>query len=245
MKISSKKQISTNQISKYDVHVATEGLTPNMDNLMQALEEIGFKDDGITGRPVTYAPEDGWGGMCPIFGVHASKKEYADINEVKDDMNLLKDLIPKFKQDGYAHAEYIDRDVTIKSTNAFHIIRPFPVEKFTGHVYNENKNWDMHIAMPIDTLPSELETIMSEPNSGMYFIELPKIRECKERLFRVYTIQGTSAPQDGQQLFTVLERWYTDVNAPHVEMKMEVTFDMFRIGNPRVVPPTVSEVRYK
>src|SRR5262249_51845231 len=99
-----------------------------------------------------------------------------------------------------------------------------------------------HIAIPLDQFPERLKQILGA--SGMYSIDLLKMRNGIERVFRVFTIQGISSPAEGQNLFASLHHWFSKSNVPHVEMKQETYVGMIRVGNPSIVPPTIECVDF-
>lgn len=228
----------------FDVHVATEGQEDR--RLKRMLERMYFTDDQLTERGVTFLPNEGaWASSCPLIGLHMTNKDYDNRSSVEGDVDFLQRLLIITDQVGYTHAEVIAKDTTIMNPQKYFDQRSeWPVQKFDAELGEANKKWDLHVTVPKDA-PPELHTVLSYENSGLYYIDLLKRRNGEEREFRVYTIQGRSHPKEGHQLYGILEQWFNENKAPHVEMKLEVTLDMVRVGNPRIVPPTISQVRYR
>ncbi len=228
---------------EYDVHIAAEGLTREKTALETKLKEAGFKDDRLTSRQVTFL-EGAALSCCPLIGVHMSKKGYSDVTEAREDMELLKTLLLESGLTGYAHSEYTraEHDMTITSSQPLRLTRPLPVQRLEGRLRQENKRWDMHIAIPKDRLPVELGDAFKQ--MGFYHMDIMKTREDKDREFRVYTIQGISPMREGKLLYEEMRTFLSDVHTPHAEMKLEATVDMFRIGDPKIVPPTIDQVSF-
>ncbi len=228
-------------MTKYDVHVATQGSEdPSFE---QELFKIGFSKDQLVSRQVTFLkglPHS----SCPLIGTHMTKK-YDKPSGIEEDMLIVRNLMEDNNQLGYVHGEVTSLDNTIISQEPFKIVRPWPIERLDAQLGKENKKWDLHIALPVSKTPEALEEVLRYENSGLYHIELNKVREGEKQLFRVYTMQGIGNPQQGRILWQALNNWFIDVNAPWVEMKQETYINMYRVGNPLIVPPTVREVVYK
>ena len=227
-------------MKEYDVHVASEGF--GSEELTKELENIGYKDDRLTDRYVTFAPKSGsWLSSCPIIGVHMTKKPIHNYGEIRTEMNKLKGLLEKYNQVGYAHSEAVIGDITIQSREKFKPLQ-WPFERFDADLRDKDKEWDLHMAIPKDNLPKELEAILMD--SGMYYMDVMKNRNNIDREFRVYTIQGISPPKEGRQIYEAIAKWCMASNVPHAEIKCEASCDMFRVGKPRIVPPTIDDVLY-
>ncbi len=226
---------------KFDMHVATEGSNERTP-FVKALERMDFTHDLLIERHVTFLKNVPVS-SCPLIGVHMTKK-YAEPSSIEGDLECVQYLMTQHGQVGYAHAEVASKDITLIAQEPFQIARPWPLNRLEGEIRPENKKWDLHIAIPTDTMPQELEEILRYEYSGLYSIQLRKKRDGKEKIFTVYTMQGISSPEDGRRLHRVLRDWFEDVNAPHIEMKQETYIGMFRVGDPKIVPPTVSEVHY-
>ena len=227
-------------MTKYDVHVATQGSEELQ--FERELLDMGFTKDKLVSRQVTFLKGVELS-SCPLIGTHMTKK-YETPSDIRDDMEKVKGLMEQYSQIGYVHGEVTSLDNTIISHEPFDIVRPWPVRKLDGQIDKENKKWDIHIALPRRNTPQELEETLEFDNSGLYHIDLNKIRNGEKQPFRVYTIQGINHPQEGRKLWQVMNDWFIDVNAPHVEMKQETYIDMFRVGDPKIVPPTVRNIEY-
>ncbi len=230
---------------KVDLHVATEGAEDSV--LETCLHEIGLHSDELVDRHVTFVDDIAMS-SCPLIGLHMTKKydEFTPdeaIATARHDIAIVKNLLEEHKQVGYAHMEMTlpEFDVTLKSTRLAQY-KPWPVKRFEPTFRADNKKWDIHIAIPVDMLDDQLSKVFYQ--SGMYYIELKKVRSGVEKTFRIYTIQSVSPAADGRQLFNVLKQWFEDCRVPHVEMKYEIYMDMFRTGAPHIVPPTVDRVEY-
>lgn len=231
---------------KVDLHVATEGSED--ETLQRELEKIGLCPDELLDRHVTFADNVALS-ACPLIGIHMTKKydhlspERA-LSAGKCDMLAVQTYLEESGQVGYAHMEITlpGYDVTLKSNRGIMIQTPWPVRPFKPRFRDENKKWDIHIAVPTSKLTPELAQVFYD--SGMYFIELMKIRDGVQQRFRIFTIQSVSNSSEGKQLFQSLKKWFEDINAPHIEMKFEVYADMFRVGAPAIVPPTIDKIAY-
>ncbi len=227
-------------MTKYDVHVATQGSEDQ--KFEKELLDLGFSKDKLVSRQVTFLKGVPLS-SCPLIGTHMTKK-YEKPTQIREDMEKVKSFMENYQQVGYVHGEITSLDNTILSSEPFQVTRPWPVQKLDAQIDNQNKKWDLHIAVPKRKMPEELERTLNFDNSGLYHIELNKTREGEVQPFRIYTMQGISNPQEGRKLWQVLNNWFIDVNAPHVEMKQETYINMFRVGDPLIVPPTVREINY-
>ncbi len=229
-----------------DVHIAAE--PANDAHVAAQLVELGFTHDILIARHVSF-----YKGVplssCPLIGLHMTKK-YGDApaaaarRSAMADMQAAVEILRNHDLVGYAHAETVPdgADLTIKSSQPFNPVSPWPVAPFEPVFSTANKLWDIHISIPIDQLVPALVATMEA--SGMYSIEVQKIRAGKPTNFRVFTIQGVSSPREGRRLFDVLALWFEQANVPYVEMKQETYLGMQRIGQPQIVPPTIDAVHY-
>ncbi len=240
------EQFAEDETMKIDLHVATQG-SQNIE-LEQTLQALGLKPDAMIDRHVTFLGDVAIS-ACPLIGLHMTKKyDELSLAEARstssNDMMMVRQKLLESGDVGYAHLEVTlpGCDMTIKSQSPMRVLRPWPIAKFQPTFSLKNKKWDIHVAVPVDSMNSELEQTLH--SSGMYYIELLKIRDGVERKFRIYTIQGLSAPIEGRRLFNALCDWFNDVSAPYVEIKQETYIDMFRVGNPEIVPPTIETVEY-
>lgn len=229
-----------------DVHIAAE---PANDAAVAAqLVELGFTHDNLVARHVSF-----YKGVplssCPLIGLHMTKK-YVDEpaalarRSALADMQAAVEILRNHDLVGYAHAETVPAgaDLTIKSNHPFSPVTPWPVAPFEPVFSTANKLWDIHISLPVTQLVPALAATMEA--SGMYSIEVQKIRNGAAINFRVFTIQGVSSPREGRRLFEVLARWFEQANAPYIEMKQETYLGMERVGQPQIVPPTIDTVQY-
>ncbi|MBX9685306.1 MAG: hypothetical protein K2X27_01315 [Candidatus Obscuribacterales bacterium] len=231
---------------KIDLHVATEGSEDL--SLENSLKKLGLTPDELVDRHVTFVDNVAVS-ACPLIGIHMTKKyDDLDADEAmaagKADMIKIKSELESSGQIGYAHLELTlpEYDVTIKSGAGMCLTQAWPLKRFKPCFRADNKKWDIHIAIPVDSLTSELSKIFYE--SGMYYIELMKIRAGVQQRFRIYTIQSISAANEGKAMFQALKKWFQDCSLPHVEMKFEIYVDMFRVGDPLIVPPTIDHVEF-
>ena len=220
---------------EYDVHVATQETRDPM--FEQELSRIGFTIDPLV-EPRAMFPRGGY----PLLGTHMTKK-YSDPNSIKTDMETARKLMEEWGQIGYIHGEVTSADLTILSKVNLDM-KPWPIQRFGSQPHTEDKKWDIHIAIPEYKLPPSLEEVLHHSNSGLYYISLLKNREGVERVFRAYTIQGINSPAEGRKLFEVLTHWFCDSRVPYAEMKQETYVGMFKVGSPRIIPPTIREIHY-
>lgn len=232
---------------KFDCHYALEGRPSPLNDAAFAL--IGYRPDALTENHVTYS-EGTPMAVCAMTGAHGTiKYDHLDAAEAKhrvmEDLRRTGELMERLDVVGYAHAEItVDaRDLTLRSAKPLDLWRPWPVERFDAAPSEENKKWDIHVAIPLSKLPPELEAALDIEKTGLYYIGLTKTRSGVTEPFRVYTIQGTCPVTEGQKLFDALVEWFRDVGAPHVEIKQETYLGMVRVGAPHIVPPTISAVR--
>jgi|SRR3989338_6929035 len=244
---------------EYDVHVATQETRDPM--FEQELSRIGFTIDPLV-EPRAMFPRGGY----PLLGTHMTKKysdpnsiktdmetarklmedmtkKYSDPNSIKTDMETARKLMEEWGQIGYIHGEVTSADLTILSKVNLDM-KPWPIQRFGSQPHTEDKKWDIHIAIPEYKLPPSLEEVLHHSNSGLYYISLLKNREGVERVFRAYTIQGINSPAEGRKLFEVLTHWFCDSRVPYAEMKQETYVGMFKVGSPRIIPPTIREIHY-
>lgn len=231
---------------KFDMHVATEN--NDVPELEQELMQLGLKPDGLVDRHVDFHGKV-MVSACPLIGLHLTKKyDHLSSKEallmIGSDMKAVESLLRAYNAVGYAHAEaaHSNCDVTIKSNADFVNVEPWPVAPFKPCFSDKNKKWDIHIAIPLDCLPDELADVLTQ--SGMYSIDLAKVRDGQRKIFRIFTIQGVSSPTEGKMLFDSLSSWFSLVGAPHVEIKCETYVDMVRVGEPMIVPPTIDRVDF-
>lgn len=233
-------------MAQFDLHVATEADFPV--ELETQLVAMGLEPDNLLDRHVSFYGKVQYS-ACPLIGLHLTKKYTSTPvaetkHKIEQELYCVEALLKKHRTVGYAHGEvtHDEYDVTIRGEGPFNEHLPWPVKPFVPAISSSNKKWDIHIAIPIDQCSDKLQQILEA--SGMYSIDLLKVRDGRERVFRVFTIQGTSSPADGQCLFAVLRNWFSQSNAPYVEMKQETYVGMVRVGEPLIVPPTIEQVDY-
>ncbi|HEY9718718.1 MAG TPA: hypothetical protein V6C69_14690 [Trichormus sp.] len=226
---------------KFDLHVATETCTDT--EFTDCLSDLGLTDDELVDRHVTFYKDIAIS-ACPLIGLHLSKKYHALSTaaaraKINSDILGINGLFKKHRVTGYAHAEATSQanDITLKSNQSFNDQITWPVSRFKPSFSETNKQWDIHIAIPVDELPERLAIILED--SGMYSIDLLKHRDGICRRFRVYTIQSIQPGAEGQFLYNALVEWFQAASPPHVEIKLEHYLAMIRSGNPKIVPPTI------
>ena len=233
-------------MSDFDLHVATEICEFN-NEIGRELEQMGLDHDPLLERRVDFYG-DTLMSACPLIGLHMTKKyAYMSASEARD--NVLADiaqvevLLRKRNVIGYAHGELtnVGCDLTVLSSAPFSLCQRWPVERFEPRFNGESKQWDIHLAIPVDSFPKELERVLQ--STGMYSIDLLKIRNGRSLRFRVFTIQGVSPQPQGKILFESMVNWLRAVNVPHAEIKLETYLAMIRNGNPGIVPPTITHFK--
>lgn len=228
-------------MARYDVHVATEGA--ESPDFRADMESRGFVDDRLLRRTLDYPPFVREGVPPPVIGLHMSKRGDFGLQDVKREMAEMKDLIHRYEQVGYVHAE-----VAVART-AFEAEGPYrhaewPLERLEPRFRAEEKKWDLHLAVALDSLPPALQDILQYEVSGFDCLDRIKVRDGVDRPTRIYTVQGVCNPRDGRYLFDVLTDWFRNAHNP-VKLKLEATIDMFRVGDPAIVPPTVDSIQYR
>jgi len=221
---------------KYDAHVAAEGATNA--TLKNALEELGFSDDGLLSRHVTW--RDGTPmSSCPLIGIHMSKK-YEQKDGIGSDLQKARKLFESHGQTGYGHSEIQLEDVTLKSEGIMRHSHPsfWPLQPQPSA---ENKKWDVHIAIPKSNMHDQLDELLQF--YGFDWIDLKK-KHRDNQLFRIYSAQGISHPKIGHKLYSATLSWLQDMNVPQADCKLEVYIEMFRVGNTKIVPPVVNQIEY-
>jgi len=243
-------------MAEFDAHVATQDQNEEFES---ALEEIGFTHDNLLSRRVSWFRGKELS-ACPLIGTHMTKK-YVTREEVIYDVRKVRELLVRFNQKGYVHGEVVSKDITIRHdknttpallTEKFTIKTPWPFKNFNAQLQKDDKKWDIHIALPIHYIPTQLAQVLDYEKSGLYDILLNKERNVKiegisvqVRLpFRVYTMQGISLPSEGLKVHEALVTWFKSIKVPWVEVKMETYIGMHRVNNPEIVPPTVHEIKY-
>ena len=230
----------------FDIHIATEG-TQNA-ALKQKLVALGFKDDDMAERHVTFDKKTGlFYTSCPLIGIHMSRKfatsDCRPVFAVAKQLERLMNTVGA-KETGYLHAEREWQDTVINpASKRFNPQVPFPCGYLKSRPRAKNKKWDIHIAIKKNELPKSLKDMLM--SHGFYFIVLWKTREGKREQHVIFTIQGVSNAKDGLELFKRMQDWFMAAGGPRVEMKLEVTNVMKRFNNPMVVPPTVTEVKFR
>lgn len=237
---------------EFDLHVATEPMQSPV--LEQQLLSLGLKHDSLLDRHVDFHGNVAIS-ACPLIGLHMTKK-YPGLPAqsakaaLSADLQEVNQLLLNHQAIGYAHGEvtHDGYDTTIAKAiggqSPLEVsISEWPVCRFQPTRTSEDKKWDLHIAVPISVLTEDLKSVLAE--SGMYSIDLKKVRNGRPEVFRIYTIQGTSSPADGMKLFQVLKYWLEAHSLAGVEMKQETYIGMIRVGDPLIVPPTVNTVEFR
>jgi len=221
--------------SKFDTHVAAEGTNQE---LHDTLLNFGFQDDGLVGRYVKVVNGVAVS-SCPFIGIHMSKKEETAKDSLSD-LNKTRELMERYKMVGYGHSEVtLAREMISSDDSLDTSIKPrfLPLQPSSSHI---NKEWDVHITIPKDSLDERLKEAMQ-----MYGFDWIDLRKTDGRLYRVYSAQGTCSLDTGRKLYACVLDWIRSVNAPSAKCKLEKYVDMYRTGNPEIVPPVVDKVTFR
>ena len=229
-------------MTQYDLHVATQG--EESPRLRAELEERGFTDDRLLRKVLDYPPFFPGRGVPPVIGLHMSRKGESSFADIRREMNELRELFDFYDQVGYAHAEAAVARTAFTPKGPYRPSAPWPLERLDPRFREEEKQWDLHIAVPLDSLPPALEDVLQYENSGFDALDRIKVRDGRDERTRIYTVQGVCDLQEGRNLFQAVARWFGGAYTP-ARLKLEVTSDMFRVGNPSIVPPTVDNIQYR
>ncbi len=218
--------------TKFDTHVAAQGINASLHN---ALLDLGFKDDGLVGRYISVI--DGVPvSSCPLIGIHMSKKANSR-NQSLAYLDQTRQLLEKYEMIGYGHSEVtLARDnissedgLNLEAKPSFLPLHPSPSQT--------DKKWDVHITIPYQKLDERLKEVMQQ--YGFDWIDLNKT---SKSTYRVYSAQGICSLDLGKRLYTGVVDWLKNMNVPSAKCKLEKYVNMYRIGNPEIVPPVIDKV---
>lgn len=222
---------------KYDAHVGVEG-SKNL-SLEKELEKLGFLDDGLISRRVTWI-KDKPVSSCPLIGIHMSKK-YETKESINRDLKTAEELLKQYRAIGYGHSEAIVYDRSIVTDGPLDLKVAPVFNKLNPEPSLENKKWDIHVSIPKNRLDERLDDLLQE--YGFDWIDLKK-KHRNNQEFRVYSIQGISKVNNGKVLYLSVTQWLEDMKVPKADCKLESYIDMFRVGETSIVPPVVNEIEY-
>lgn len=223
--------------TRFDTHVATQGKN---DALRTVLLELGFHDDGLIGRYISVNDEIPTS-SCPLIGIHMSKhmdsreKAVADLEETRK-------LMESHGVVGYGHAEVTLARDTITSNDALDAYAEPAFFPLKPTLSSTEKKWDVHITIP--RFEERDNTAINDlmQRYGLDWIDLRKpIRgDC-----RVYSAQGICSLDTGKKLYEAVVDWLQRMHIQQVDCKLEQYVDMYRVGNPEIVPPIVNTVEFR
>ena len=223
---------------KYDAHIGVEGV--KNPRVHARLLELGFHDDGLEGSRITWVKGTPIT-SCPLIGIHMSKK-YESKEVIPQDIQAMKGLLIRYHQTGYGHSEAIMQDQQVLSELPLDLTIEPPFFPLQPHSSPYNKKWDMHISIPKRKLNKDLDALLEE--YGFDWIELRKKHKANE-LYRVFSGQGVNPPSEGRKLYDHTVEWLRKINVPQADCKLEVYIDMFRVGEPKIVPPVIESIKYR
>ncbi len=221
---------------KYDAHVGVEGVK-NL-QLEKEIGGLGFLDDGLISTRVTWVKNQPVT-SCPLIGIHMSKK-YESKDNIGNDLNAVENLLKKYRATGYGHSEVIVYDTAIRSEEPLNLTNP-GFHKLNPKSNLTNKKWDIHISVPKSNLDGRLDNILQEYN--LDWIDLKK-KHRNNQEFRVYSVQGICPINIGKKLYFSVIEWLENIKIPQADCKLESYIDMFRVGETKIVPPVISEIKY-
>ena len=223
--------------TEFELHVAAEmaKFKPSFEN---ALEEMGFRHDGLVGQGVVYPPGSSLAmTACPLAGLHMSWDSF-ERDEYVQRKNELDALWSSEESNlvGYAHGEIIkpEWDLSVPG-QPFDASVPWPLEPFKPYLSTERKKWDIHVSAIKNYLSEGLDQVLLE-NAGMYYIDVSK---SSGEIRRVFTIQGVNELAEGLEAFDAIVTYLNTAGGMTGSIKLEQTTYWRLSGNPRIVPPIV------
>lgn len=221
----------------YDIHVATDA-GGNSTALRQELLRLGFTDDKLVHRGLTFNTSTGQHyTACPLIDIHVSKKT-SSVVELRRLQAIVDSLLRNSGCSGYWHSEYTELDVTmVGSAGTTRRLPPF--KPMNVRPRDQQKVWDLHVAMVSDNVSSWLSAVLLE--HGMYSIK--RIKPIGN--VTVWTLQGVSGLAEGREFARRLLWWLCSIEAPDFDFKFEITLDMSLISGPALVPPTVKNIVWR
>jgi hypothetical protein len=238
---------------KNDLHFAAqaadkEGRQQIEELKRELLEKRGFKDDTLAFAGAVFPEgQEPFSMSCPIIEIHVSKHPPTK-TEIGSGLRELNNLMKKYNLvSGYAHGEKRLYDVTFEADDRFSP-SPWRLEKFQSKIRREGieKKWDIHATVPRDFVYNnpKVNSILKD-DAGFYFIDVKKIRNGIEGIYRVYTIQGVNNTNEGEIVFDAFFDWAKKSKFPRLELCLEKTIQVCRYNNPQIVPPTIDKVRIR
>lgn len=222
--------------TRFDVHVAAQGKN---NALHEVLLEKGFHDDGLMGR-YTSVSEGIPTSSCPFIGIHMSKhmgsreKAIVDLEETKRLMELHGMV-------GYGHAEVTLARETITSSDSLDVyVRPafLPLKPTPSFI---EKKWDVHVRIP--SFGEGDDTAITD-RMQYYGLDWITLRKPMHGDCRVYSAQGICSLDIGKKLYESVVDWMRKMRVQRADCKLEQYVEMYRAGNPEIVPPIVRAVEF-
>lgn len=225
--------------SMYDLHIATEG---NKNVVLRAkLTEMGFTDDNLVepwfnvNQQTRPRYEDGL-----FYDLHLSLKPIGDRNSLKKSILQMQEVLQKHGpgESGYWHAEWTAARFLLEGAQS-QVKVPFFCEPFEALPRLVNKRWDIHLRVVTSAISHEEQQRLLE--CGFYYIT----RRGPEGDWYSFTIQGTNDPREGRRLFDEIKKWWRASGFPALRGKFETTTHQVRFGTPKLIPPTISEIKWR
>lgn len=231
----------------FDMHVATdapsEGLVFAREELREKFEAWGFSHDELVHHGLTFGPRTATAyESCPLIDIHMSKKfsgEHGSITMKETERKVI-EAMTAAGLPGYFHSEFVVKDIHVEPVTSGLMLRPFPFAPFDLARREVPKVWDFHVAAEHDAVPEALRRLLLQ--NEVYSLLRRKMREGREKIFEVFTLQGISSREEGQEVFDTFMKWWVESNGPPADAKLEYTTKMQTFHNPRLVPPTVDRI---
>jgi hypothetical protein len=212
-----------------ELHLAAQqGGCP--DALRAAIYALGFRDDNIVDEDST---------CCSLTAMHVTWDSFdaAAYREMRDRLSEVLNANAE-RTLAYAHGEVIRPEWDVDFAHApynsdasypFHIAKP--------QQRDDPKHWDIHISVDTQTLDPRLAETLEQ--HGWYWITL---RKANNRIVKVFTLQGTNAPDAGLEVFRRIKEYLEAVGGFSGSAKFEQTCFWQIVGQPSIIPPVVSSV---
>jgi len=226
---------------EFEIHFAAESGCAS-EQLNDDIADLDFVDDRLVCQGTRFSEHQAAAfSSCPLVGVHVTWWTH-DRNEYKKKLTRFRETMKRHADDciGYAHAEVIrpEWDHDLIHVPFDKTVR-YPVKPFVIEQDVHPKVWDIHISARLETLDPRLEQVLIT-DANMYSIDLKKTAG----IYRIYTIQGRRAVQEGLKLFETLKSYLVAVGGMEGSIKYEQTCFWDTYGSPQIVPPTTANVDY-
>jgi hypothetical protein len=217
--------MNTFGMPKLDVHLASDVISPRLDELFRGL---GFRRDnfigGTTGvvHPCHYSNHPDSREACRLLWDHVT----AILRSASADEFF-----------GYAEAEVTPGRFNIEIPwQPFNRAVEFPTGRLvhTTCPIDRNKDFDIHISVDLDTVDERLSELLTE-QIGFYYVD---IRKPGDRVVRVFTVQPVGLPQ-APRLFHAWAEFLRHAGGARGKIKLEVTAAYARFPAHAPVPPAL------